>query len=50
VGEMTPRRRVLAALMGGKVDRVPATCIGGCGGSVFCRNTRGCWNLLARSS
>ena len=32
--EMTPRRRVLAALMGGKVDRVPATCIGGCGGSV----------------
>ncbi len=34
MGEMTPRRRVLAALLGGKVDRVPATCIGGCGGSV----------------
>lgn len=34
MGEITPRRRVLAALLGGKVDRVPATCIGGCGGSV----------------
>ncbi|MCP8323429.1 MAG: MtaA/CmuA family methyltransferase [Candidatus Methylarchaceae archaeon HK02M2] len=30
----SPKRRVLAALMGGKVDRVPATCIGACGGSV----------------
>ena len=30
----TPKRRVLTALLGGKVDKVPATCIGACGGSV----------------
>jgi len=32
--KFTPKRRVLAALSGGKVDKVPATCIGACGGSV----------------
>jgi len=32
--EFTPKRRVLAALLGGEVDEVPATCIGACGGSV----------------
>jgi len=32
--KFTPKRRVLAALLGGKVDRVPVTCIGACGGSV----------------
>jgi [methyl-Co(III) methanol-specific corrinoid protein]:coenzyme M methyltransferase len=32
--KFTPKRRVLTALLGGKVDEVPATCIGACGGSV----------------
>ncbi|KXB05796.1 hypothetical protein AKJ51_04780 [candidate division MSBL1 archaeon SCGC-AAA382A20] len=32
--EFTPKRRVFAALLGGETDRVPATCIGACGGSV----------------
>lgn len=32
--EFSPKRRVLASLLGGTVDRVPATCIGACGGSV----------------
>ena len=32
--KFTPKRRVLTALSGGKVDEVPATCIGACGGSV----------------
>jgi [methyl-Co(III) methanol-specific corrinoid protein]:coenzyme M methyltransferase len=32
--KFTPKRRVLAALLGGEVDEVPATCIGACGGSV----------------
>jgi len=31
--KFTPKRRVLAALLGGEVDRVPATCIGACGGN-----------------
>ena len=31
---MTPRRRVLAALLGGKVDRPPVTSLAGCGGTV----------------
>jgi len=30
----SPKRRVLAALLGGKIDRVPATSIAGCGGTV----------------
>jgi [methyl-Co(III) methanol-specific corrinoid protein]:coenzyme M methyltransferase len=30
----SPKRRVLAALLGGKVDRVPVTSIAGCGGTV----------------
>ncbi|MCP8311419.1 MAG: MtaA/CmuA family methyltransferase [Candidatus Methylarchaceae archaeon HK02M1] len=34
MAKFSPKRRVLAALLGGKVDRVPATCIGACGGSV----------------
>lgn len=32
--KFTPKRRVLIALLGGKVDRVPVSCIGACGGSV----------------
>lgn len=32
--KFTPKRRVLAALLGGEVDEVPATCVGACGGSV----------------
>jgi len=31
--KFTPKRRVLAALLGGEVDEVPATCIGACGGN-----------------
>jgi len=34
VEEMTPRRRVLAALLGGKIDRPPVTSLAGCGGTV----------------
>ena len=34
MANFTPKRRVLASLLDGRVDRVPATCIGGCGGSV----------------
>lgn len=30
----SPKRRVLTALLGGKVDRVPVTSIAGCGGTV----------------
>ncbi|MFQ6126650.1 MAG: MtaA/CmuA family methyltransferase [Candidatus Heimdallarchaeota archaeon] len=32
--EMTPRRRVLAALLGGNIDRQPVTSLAGCGGTV----------------
>ncbi len=32
--KFTPRRRVLAALLGGPVDRIPATSVAGCGGTV----------------
>lgn len=32
--EFTPKRRVLASLLGGGRDRIPVTCIGGCGGTV----------------
>ena len=31
---LTSKRRVLSALLGGKVDKVPVTSIGGCGGTV----------------
>lgn len=30
----SPRRRVFAALLGGKVDRIPVTSVAGCGGTV----------------
>jgi len=30
----SPKRRVLAALLGGKIDRVPVTSLAGCGGTV----------------
>ena len=32
--KFTSKRRVLAALLGGEVDKVPATCVGACGGNV----------------
>ena len=32
--EFTPKRRVLASLLGGRSDRTPVTCIAGCGGTV----------------
>lgn len=32
--KFTPKRRVLASLLGKKSDRIPVTCIGGCGGTV----------------
>jgi len=34
VVEISPKRRVFAALLGGKVDRVPVTSLAGCGGTV----------------
>lgn len=30
----SPKRRVISALLGGKIDRVPATSVAGCGGTV----------------
>jgi len=30
----TPKRRVLSALLGGKVDKIPVTSVAGCGGTV----------------
>ncbi|MGQ9718953.1 MAG: hypothetical protein ACUVWK_03825 [Nitrososphaerales archaeon] len=32
--ELSPKKRVLKALMGGRLDRVPVTTIAGCGGAV----------------
>lgn len=32
--EFTPKRRVLSALLGGKVDKTPVTSVAGCGGTV----------------
>ena len=32
---LSPKRRVLAALLGGKIDRIPGTSLAGCGGT-FC--------------
>ncbi|MCP8312515.1 MAG: MtaA/CmuA family methyltransferase [Candidatus Methylarchaceae archaeon HK02M1] len=32
--ELSPKKRVLKALMGGKLDRVPVTCITGCQGAI----------------
>jgi len=32
--KFTPKRRVLASLLGGKSDRIPATSVAGCGGTV----------------
>lgn len=32
--KFTPKRRVMAALLGGPVDRIPATSVAGCGGTV----------------
>jgi len=34
MGSFTPKRRVLATLLGGRVDRVPVTSVAGCGGTV----------------
>ena len=34
MGEISPKRRVFAALLGGKVDRPPITSLAGCGGTV----------------
>jgi [methyl-Co(III) methanol-specific corrinoid protein]:coenzyme M methyltransferase len=34
MGELSPKQRVFRTLMGGKVDRVPATSLAGCGGTV----------------
>jgi [methyl-Co(III) methanol-specific corrinoid protein]:coenzyme M methyltransferase len=34
LGKFSPKRRVLTALFGGKVDRVPVTSLAGCGGTV----------------
>jgi [methyl-Co(III) methanol-specific corrinoid protein]:coenzyme M methyltransferase len=32
--KFTPKRRVLASLLGGRIDRVPVTSVAGCGGTV----------------